>query len=456
MTQLHVVLSFVSICSGCGRRTEQTIKDFGRRDLNELEQLMGEQDVTVTPIVCPKCGFSNLPTIMKLFDKLQGRVISEAKIGADVPVIDDAGQAGYVNTRTEEEQAEIDRGVAKWVEYIADHSDSFWQQFEAHAHEHWTGIIVELTKQDFEEAYGTLSLTTLGPQATVSKYRRDVEAKIVSEASRRSFWRAANQRMYQHLVEIGIEAWDVKNAIKLYGRERVRFLILQLPIPEELEGIRSQAIGELVKKESGDQAFLYRRIKQLSSRLDKSLVSSNRYHQQSMDLQDKLAAAYRTIEQLEAERVEAFRPDTSQTSKIERLKGLITELKTENKRLNSLLPVEEIPTPPIEENVVTIPQVDPSEEASLVEGKTIGVLGGWPRQADARYESCTLMLHDARRLDPAFYAILRAADAIIVWTEFISHEAMWEIKEWAADRDIPVNYLRGMNLERALREIRLS
>jgi hypothetical protein len=85
-------------------------------------------------------------------------------------------------------------------------------------------------------------------------------------------------------------------------------------------------------------------------------------------------------------------------------------------------------------------------------GKTIAFFGGWRRMA-AKELPCTILLHVGKRHDPSFYSALKEADAYVVWTEFISHESMWEIKEWAAERGAPAYYLRGMNLELALNSI---
>jgi hypothetical protein len=393
-----------------------------------------------------------MPKIMRMFDKVEKQVISESVIGSDVPVID-GDQAGYVYSRTEEEQAEIDRGFQKWDAYLQEHEERFWELYISFALEHWSTLHAEVSKQEYEDAYTKFGIPLLGPKATVSLYRKDYAPILSDEGKKGSFWRAANTRLYKHFADRGIEAWDVKKDIQLFGRERVRFFVLNLPIPEELESLRSHCIGELVKKENSDQAFLYRRIEQLSDRLEKANRRADRYQNEVGDLQGKLAAAYREIDCLKDVRVEV-RQETGQSQKIERLKELITELKDVNKTLLSRLPAKDIREPAsqmVEESAP--PAVEPLDPARLV-GKTVAFFGGWRRQIDKDY-SCTIIFHDGRRHDPDFYAALRLADAYVIWTEFISHESMWEIKEWAAERDVPVAYLRGGNVERALDRLRI-
>ncbi|WP_240420341.1 hypothetical protein [Paenibacillus periandrae] len=450
MKQLHVILSFISICSDCSRRTEEIIEDFGKMDLAALERKMEERDISLYPILCKNCGQSTLPTIMRLFDKLQKRIITEAKIGIDVPVVD-GERAGYVYSRTDEEQVEIDRGLSKWNDFIVDQSGSFWEQFVNHAIKHWNDFISELSKQDYEDAYIACGWKLLDPKSTVFMYRKNA-AVLLAEGSKREFWRFANHRMLRHFIDLGIEAWDIKNDIKLFGRERVRYIVLNLPIPEELEGLRSRSIGELVKKENSEQAFLYRRIEQLSGRLEKSNLRANRLQQEVGNLQDRLGIAYQDIENLKEDRFEV-RQETGQSKKIERLKALITELKEENKNLyNRLSDNDEINTYPDINDLQISNDVEDCNEH--LEGKTVAFFGGWRSELRKEF-GCKVILHDGKRHDPEFFSALRSADVYIVWWEFISHDSMWEIKEWAADRGIKVFYLRGMNIEKALQMIRL-
>ncbi|NHN33345.1 hypothetical protein [Paenibacillus agricola] len=452
MKELHVILSFISICIGCNRRTEEIIEDFGKMDVAALEKKMEERDISLYPVTCSHCGKSTLPTIMRLFDRQQQRIITEAKIGTDVPVID-GERAGYVYSRTEEEQAEIDRGLSKWLDTVIEQSEPFWEQFENYSLVHWNAFIMELSKQDYEDAYISCGWKPLDRKSTVFMYRKNINLLLKSEGSSKGFWRAANQRMFRHFVDLGIESWDIKKDIKLFGRERVRFFVLNLPIPEELEGLRSRCIGDLVKKENNEQALLYRRIEQLSDRLENSNLRANRLQHEVGNLQDRLGAAYRDIEQLKVAQVEVMQ-ESGQSDKIKRLKALIFELKEENKNLYNRSPdIEQSNTNNLEISE-TAPMVEERDNSKQLAGKTVAFFGGW-RSDLKKVFPCKIILHDGKRHDPDFYSALRTADTYVVWWEFISHESMWEIKEWAADRGINVFYLRGMNIGKALQSIRL-
>ena len=55
----------------------------------------------------------------------------------------------------------------------------------------------------------------------------------------------------------------------VYGRERVTYLALHLPLPEELETWRTKALAKVIKKRSGETGILFERIGQLGKELDK-------------------------------------------------------------------------------------------------------------------------------------------------------------------------------------------
>ncbi|SDO16016.1 hypothetical protein SAMN04487897_10950 [Paenibacillus sp. yr247] len=450
MQKLHIILSFIATCTSCNRRNEIVIKDFGLLTYTDLEMKLGEHDYTVSPIKCTKCNTFTLPSIMRMFDKLQKVVVSEGKIGIDVPVIN-GDKGDFVYSRTEEEQAEIDRGIAKWKQHAEEHAEAFWQAFEDYSAAHWNTLLMELSKEEYESAYHGCGLALLGPNASVFKYRQDSNKQLTDDCLKRQFWRAANVMMYDRFVTIGIESWNIKKDIKLFGRERVRFLILHLPIPEELEGLRSQAIGELIKRENTDQAYLYQRIEQLSNRLEQANGKANRYRQEVTDLNVKLAAAYDTIEDLKSSKVEV-RQETGQTQKIARLKALIADLRLENRELREKLPLNDSTPPGIE-----VERTDPAEQIveadlNLLQGKTVAFFGGWKKQNDSN-NPCTVLFHDARKQDPEFYRILRDAEFYVILWEFISHESMWEIREYAADQGKSVHFVKGMNIERGLMAI---
>lgn len=447
MQKLHIILSFIAICTSCNRRNEIVIKDFGLITYNDLEMKLAEHDYTVSPIKCMKCNITTLPSIMRMFDKVKKVLVSEGKIGIDVPVIN--GEKGdFIYSRTEEEQAEIDRGIAKWKQHAEEHAEAFWLGYEDYATAHWNSLVMELSKDEYESAYQKCDLAPLGPHASVFMYRQDSNKHVTHDSLKRQFWRAANLKMYERFVSIGIESWNVKQDIKSFGRERVRFLILQLPIPEELEGLRSQAIGELIKRENTDQAYLYQRIEHLSSRLEKASRKANRYRQEVTDLNVKLAAAYDTIEHLKSSKVEV-RQETGQTQKVARLKALIADLRLENKELREKLPQDEPAPAWIEQEPAEQAENSVDIDLTLLEGKTVAFFGGWKKQSDIDYP-CTVLTHDAKRHDPEFYRILRVAETYVIWWEFISHESMWEIRESAADQGKPVHFLKGMNIERGL------
>jgi len=49
--------------------------------------------------------------------------------------------------------------------------------------------------------------------------------------------------------------------------------------------------------------------------------------------------------------------------------------------------------------------------------------------------------------------VIKISLIIVVLTQFVSHVAMWEAKAYAIQNDIPIHFIKGLNIQKILYEI---
>ncbi|GAB7387382.1 hypothetical protein BSNK01_12180 [Bacillaceae bacterium] len=362
----------------------------------------------------------------------------------------------YGNTIDPKTSEKIARGHKKRYEVFKKHETEFWEKYVEYALSDWRNAVNELTKEEIEHAYETLGIL-YEPSWTVNRLRKDAIQRFQTEEEKRTFWRTANEYLiYDHFLEIGPAGWHVEADVKEFGLNRTRFIVLNFPLDEGLEELRTEYIAKVVKKESGDVQFLFRRITQISDELNRVRQKCTEYYHEIEKLkieiakyQSSLHEAYQQIRELRSgEKV--YHRDPADIRKIHELKELVKELKQENQALQERLPEIEQPKPVLLEE--TAPKEKEEIDMSILENKTIGILGGH-RQRQAQTYPYNILTHPADRLDPDFYATITNSDIILVLTEHISHAAMWEAKELAIEQDKPIYFERGVNIGRLLENV---
>lgn len=170
-------------------------------------------------------------------------------------------------------------------------------------------------------------------------------------------------------------------------------------------------------------------------------------------LQEKLSEAYEQLRK-EKENKNIVTRDPADIEKIRELKSfvseLIDELKEKDKLIRELQPTqEEVSVSELEEA-----QVDAEQKIlDTLVGKTVAIIGGRRQEQSKKEYPCMVLVHSGEVLDPDFYHILKQADIIIILTQFISHLAMWEAKAYALQNDVPIYFMKGLNIPRLLEDV---
>lgn len=445
---LHVQVITLGNCPKCNHLNTKLIHDYGMMRYIELEKKMDETNHVIEPIQCQKCQASYSPKYLSYVEATNKMEITRVKIS-------------YGSEIDHESFEEMNEGHKKRYEIFKEHEQEFWEMYEQYALDHWREVVNELRKEEIEEAYAKMGIET--DKSTVAQYRRDVLQRFKTDEEKRQFWRQANHYfIVDHLLEIGPLGWRVELDAKDYGQLRTRFAVLHFPLADSLEKERTKFIGQIVKKDKGDNAFLFNRIGQLTEELTRTKKrNTDLYHKiESMkfeiaDYQKKLNEAYNEIRKLR-ENQQVVSRDPDDIRKIHELKSfiseLMTELKKQDEKIQELTSATNGAVEPatLEEDIPSEKQ-EQSIDLSTLEGKTVGIIGGF-RKVHKEY-LCTILLHTGETLNPDFYNLLNRSDILVVLTQFVSHAAMWEAKAFAITEDKPIFFEKAINLDRILENI---
>ncbi|WP_218832067.1 DUF2325 domain-containing protein [Paenibacillus campinasensis] len=447
--QVHFKVFSVGRCASCNAYNEVMIYDYGRMTYAEMEKKMDTVKHEVKNLQCKKCGHWYPPKSMVYRD-------SENKIpelSQEIP---------YGSLRTQEESAEWMAAHEARYEVFESKASEFWMAYTDFALEDWRAAVNELTRVEIESAYKEMGIKS--QLRTDQHARKDALNRNLSDADKRIFWRAANEYFVrEELLYIGAVGWTPVEYAKTYGRRRTQFAMLHFPVPDVHEPERTRSVAQLFRRDRGDNAFLLRKLSTLNNEVEGAKKRATEYFHANETLkaevavgQRKLAEAYDRIRQLEdALQASALinTGDSNDKRKIREQKSFISELLTEVKRLQKLLPeasatVDFPDTGPSEPEDT---ENDPPQSYASLQGKTLVIIGGdRSEQASNVNAPCRIITVDGMTMGVELDAALKQADIIVVLKWHISHAAMWTARAHAIETDTPIIYSSPINIARIL------
>lgn len=265
-----------------------------------------------------------------------------------------------------------------------------------------------------------------------------------------------------------IDTWPIEEYVRVYGMERITWLLLNLPLPEELERYRTEKLAAVIpKKSSGPQAVLWERIKQLGDELTRQRRRAENLakqlfeeHAEKARLSEELHVLRKEIEQLKNNSQSATR-NIDDVLRIKRLKTLISELREENTKLRRQLEelgikeVQDIEGEHEERNdeaVEAVGKTQDIEEDVLgrIRNKNVAVYG---RVGENYDKGPVIAFYEGDKWDVDAQRLARESDILVVLTRLCSHEVMWAAKEYAADTGKPIAFSRASGVEGIVREV---
>ena len=455
---IHVIVYLERDCT-CGKTLLAEVQDLGEvGSYFDLEDAITEHNVPIAEIECPNCGSREYPRFITLYNKTaEGRLLRVELGTKDIPVVSPGDQLlPYSNIVTPEEAARQDRGSEKYEQHFREQEDEIWDSFFQFALSKWEHILRDITLPEFVQAYRELGLSAPS-HLSASGYRRDVLAKLKDETDKKAFWRAANSYLvYNYFLWLDPFHWHVKDWIATYGRERIAWLVLNFPVPEELEEVRTARISELATKRSGEHGILWERIGQLGRQLDKYRRRAETLAAEVQKLRLENQELRRRLKELESQvKTEYVVRDPADVAKIRSLKGLIKELRDEVARLRSLVPAGAITEPVDDHDHDTEDRAaDINKEDEAVyppPGTCIAVFGAV--QPNQEINGCLLKYHEGTKVDADAERLAREAHVLVLITRSASHEVMWWLKEIAIDLDKPALFVKFRNASLLLQEV---
>lgn len=469
--RFHFQVYLERYCGKCRKNIRQLAMDYGNiNSIEEADQKLGNHNLPILPIKCPNCDGTDWPAYISFHDATRNFTFQRTRLGSEeMPIV--GGSTIYACTRTPEEQAELDRGLAKLEDCFRQREEEFWQRYADWALGRWAEALKWLNEMEWKMAYDRLGITDMTANLSPAGFRKDAEKRFKTDEEKARLWREANSHLvYFELLWVPIDTWPVAEYVRLYGRERLTWLILNLPLPEELEKYRTEKLAAVIPdKMSGPQSALWERIKQLGEELTKQRRRAESLAKQLIDERAEKAKLTEEIHRLKTQ-IEHLKENANSNIRkiddilrIKRLKALIKELREENEQLRKKLEeldIEETTFEPEADEQAVETMSDTATKAladltSVVErlkGKKIAVYG---RAGQTVSEEFTMSFHEGDKWDIEAQRLANESDILVILTRLCSHEVMWSAKEHAADTGKLIIFSRPSGTEGILREISL-
>jgi uncharacterized protein YoxC len=458
--QVHLTYYYYSRCPDCKNSVMQIAHDCGKMKLSDFK--VQNLNLSIKPIYCKNCWEDMYPDELVLIDQLSKKTISRRMIGKDLAVEGDEVEK-YGNRLSEEESQHHAVGVSKQAEVFEQQQEAFWEAYTAYGLERWDRIFRELTIKEINDALVRLKKNQFRPTENLSELRRELRKYCQSVKEKRLFWKEVNRELVNDVyASLTPKDWQVEKDIEIFGFDRISFLVLHFPLPKELELFRVKHISKVIKSPQKETKMLIDRLTQLESQhmnlLQRFQSTTRQLHEARAEIynfEEKLHDIYVKQNEVSRQITDNSERNSNDIRKIKEYKGLISELKMMNSQL-----LEQLQSTSIEEQIQESPEMNANmtEETkvdlTVLKGKIVGLIGGYRRKEEEfNIEGCQVIKHSGEKLDNAFYELIKKADVIAVLTNYISHAAMWEAKEYAIESGKHIVYVTGSNIEKILAEI---
>jgi len=210
--------------------------------------------------------------------------------------------------------------------------------------------------------------------------------------------------------------------------------------------IREYEQSEEARKEKSEIEQLKEEVTYLQQRNDKLTQILADERAEKSRLEKKVHELQEQNNELKQREMVTYQRDPRDIRKIKNLKGLIRELQAEIGRLNDLVPKSHDQT----EVEARKPALELKAELDLspLRGKTVAVFGRLSEEREM--EGVRLIYHNGDRVNLSMARAAKQADELVVLTRLVSHEVMWRLKEYAAEEEKGIQFLRETGEKRIL------
>ncbi|QGG47143.1 hypothetical protein [Heliorestis convoluta] len=293
------------LCSECKKNAKVNLAHFLGDTMEEIIKQAKEQDLYVPSIIC--CGQEAFATHYEFFVGKQ--IVFLIKISdKGFKIIDQS--MGRLKSSEQSQKQDFPKLMQEQDAYWKRQSTLFWDGFFHFCKKQWNGILEEMVNHeiaiglaavgfDFEELEG------------LSKSSMVQYVKELPHDEHHDFFVAANKFLVNTLQHDLCKHWsNAKQYQKDYGEKRTNYILLHLPLVEEFEAMRLQAVTMLIPEQprTGSKV-LFRKIQKLESELSGKRVAINHLRDQLVverqekdHLEEKLNRANQEIHRLRQKR----------------------------------------------------------------------------------------------------------------------------------------------------------
>jgi hypothetical protein len=435
---LYVSVYTEGYCQECHKTIVDNIDSSITINLQKLKEHKEDLLITVVgdSIICPHCGTIIEKGKLVVKDIVFKRVVLEKNIKS-LHILG--------NMNKQDNMKILLQSAVNGEAYFTNHQEKFWSAFSYIALQDWNLFISELTRIELKKGL-TPHFDDLDEDVSKAQLLKKLKMLSLTENQQENFWRIANEDVVQYYLFITVFGWNIRKETEMIGPNRAEFIFHYLPLPKELDQLRQKVLSEHILKTPQE-------IKRIQDTINNQQQQMQVLRQENGRLSHKLGEAYERISQLEKEKITVSDEERNKDDilKIQHLKGLIEELKSEIVRLS----IDVVPEDVIEEVGLTDEPIE-QEVVPLdiaLKGKNILILGGYRNKQTIEEKGYTIYTHDTRTIDPAFYDLLKKTDIIVILTRFISHRATWEAKEFAILEQKPIYFSSFTNIPTILNEI---
>lgn len=438
----------VSLGRRCSKCNKWAIKEQQRITIRSLDELdtMPFGSLTVYPVEC--CGLTEQPTHL-ILKETNSSTPQFIKLGAGVPV------SGM--THDEDEMDRLDRGAEIQWEIWRERKEQIISDFYdwVIGEGMWNKIVDEILPKEFNSAFTALEYIPDNKRLSRSETIQLLEG--LSSDEKKAVFSIINGSMLDDMVwKMYLPEWPVEVWKKSYGKHRIIWPIIHMPLAADLEPMRISAIAKLGNRKNPETVALFERIRSLEENLHRrgeqinglnEMLSSERAAKSA--LEEKLATTYREARTLKTKINELYVETQNATDhRLRDLKGLISEMKSELKRYQATETYETAVL--IDDLPQTVREQLPSPPVDISD-KVIGIIGGMRKRQSEHFQNVITTSGDE---EPDFEQILSKSDILVVLTQHVSHSTMWAAREFAIEYEKIILFSRHIHIPLIIKECR--
>lgn len=318
--------------------------------------------------------------------------------------------------------------------------------------------INEITQKEFNEAFQTTGVPY--KRYLYNESGAQVFRGFNEEEQKRVIISVSESMLTEMIWSMSAMEWPTEDWKKKYGKTRILWPVLFMPINEHLIGMRVSASARLGVNLNDDGSgplsnkriiALENTISRCNSQVAKLTDSLSQKNVEIAQLEAKLSETYATNRQLvttlDKTKAELKTVKCAPSSKSESMKALIREMRDQLRQYEK----EDVIEGPAKLEEDRNDQVSKDVAPELSDIK-VGIIGGWRRERAEKYPN--ILTSPGLEDSVGFERVLRESEILVLLTSHVSHGSMWAMKSFVAlEQNKPILYTTHLSIPIILDEV---